>query len=134
MAVRFDFVVKCYFQRCQKPFSSEWVCNYHGQGVEVECTDDEICFEENSVTPFGSRDRFLIERNCRSTAIINGELVNLKDWFEREFGPFPPGIAIELVFQQTHGSSAIAGGMKDLCNNILYQPPSFRIAENGNSE
>lgn len=117
----------CYFQRCQNIETIGWVCNYHDKGVEVECQPDEVCFEETHKPVIFSEDGALVmERNCRSTAIINGHLYYLKPWLDHLF---PEG-GENCIAEETYDGSAYSVGNLDLCNDFFHLPPSFQIAKN----
>lgn len=127
MSICFNFTVVCYFQRCLYIETIGWVCNYHDKGVEVECQPDEVCFEETHIPGVFSEDGNLIkERNCRSTAIINGQFVYLKPLVDQLF---PEGSENWIAKETYDGSSCLVGNL-DLCNDLFPLPPSFQIAKN----
>lgn len=122
-----NFIVVCYFQRCQNIETQGWVCNYHGKGVKVECQPDEVCFEEsNTPAIFYDQKPLLLERNCRATAIIDGEIRYLKPWLDYTFPDGNGGYFSEI----TRDEKYFLVGDVDLCNNVWALPPSFQIARN----
>lgn len=117
----------CYFQRCQNIETIGWVCNYHGIGVEVECNQDEVCFEETHPPATTKEWPLLFERSCRSTVTVNGNVFYLKPWIDKIF---PEG----GIYGQKHLDGRFTSvSNSDLCNGQFDLPASFQIAANSKS-